>query len=221
MTRNIRGRASGPVFFDLPMSVHPALLLAAWIAFACVLPWLSPEKLVLCSLLLAPLAWKRELRAQLAFLLRRTRVLLLAMVLLYGFFTPGTPLVTEMSAGPSIEGLRGGALQAWRLMLVLLSLGAVLSLLGQEKLLAGLSGLLTPFKLLGMPVERFAVRLSLTMQLAQMRGAMRLTPAAMALALDDKDPEQLENVELEQPQLNWFDGLFVLMVALVLGGLLW
>lgn len=147
------------------MIIHPTILLLAWIAFAVAIPWFGVLALWAASALLALGVWVGGVKACWR-LVRRTRILLIALLVLYAFATPGAPLLAAWEV-PTQEGLLAGALQAWRLLLMITALALLLTRLNHEQLLAGIYGLLAPFKLLGLPLERIAVRLWLTMQYAE------------------------------------------------------
>jgi hypothetical protein len=189
-------------------------------AFAGILPWLTRGELVICSLLLLPLLLRPLGRVRFGLLLRRTRVLLLALLLMYGFATPGAPLLPDWPLSPSVQGLEQGGLQAWRLLLVLGSLAIVLTHLGPSRLLAGIYALALPFQSVGMPAERFAVRLAQVLEQANRLGPMRLTPAGIEAAFEAV-PLAAAHVEFELPAFGWRDGLFALGVLGMAGGLLW
>lgn len=221
MTRNERGRVSGPFFFDSPMSVHPVILLSAWILFVSLVPGLEMEKLLLCSLLLSLLLAKKEVRSVFVRLLRRTRWLLLALVMLYGFFTQGQALIAHWQWGPSEEGLRSGVIQALRLVLILLSLASILAALNGNRLIAGLYGLIKPLGYLGMAVDRMVVRLALTLRMAETQGAIPLNSTDLMKSLGANQGQTIEVVEFELTALTWIDGVFVLCFVALIGALLW
>lgn len=198
------------------------MLLTAWIGFAGILPWLTMGRLLACSGLLLPLLLFPEVSGSFRSLLRRTRVLLLALVLLYGFATPGTAVFSDWPVvSPTFEGLRHGGVQVWRLVLILVSLAALLSYLGKGQLVAGLYALLAPLKRLNVPVDRFAVRLALVMGSVHSVAPIRLTPSAMAAELARRPPELPAVIEFEVPAITGWDVVFALCVLMLCGWLLW
>jgi len=140
-------------------------LLLAWIAFAVALPWFSVLILWMTSALLALAVWAGGFNTCWR-LVRRTRVLIIALLVLYTFATPGAPLFAAWEV-PTHEGLLAGAQQAGRLLLMITALALLIVRLSREQLLAGIYGLLAPFKPLGLPLERIAARLWLTLQYAE------------------------------------------------------
>ncbi|MCF8149802.1 MAG: hypothetical protein K9K30_13850 [Burkholderiaceae bacterium] len=100
--------------------------------------------------------------AHLGLLLRRSRWLLLTMLVMFGWLTPGTPL--PGIPGASQEGLLLAAESIARLLIALSVVAMLLQKLPPTRLVAGIRSLLTPLALLGIPRDRVAVRLALTLQ---------------------------------------------------------
>lgn len=189
--------------------------------FASILPWLTPGALAVCSgLVLAVLLFPAS-RPGFRMLMRRTRVLLLALILLYGFGTPGVSLFPGLGgASPTMEGLEQGGLQAWRLVLVLASLALLSSHLGRTGLTAGLYALVLPLKRLGLPIHRFAVRLALVLDLTGSLPPVRWN-SGLSAALASPCPELPAKVEFDLPPMTKWDVLFALCSLWLFGWLLW
>jgi energy-coupling factor transport system permease protein len=124
---------------------HPASLLLTWLGFAMVLQWVSLPWLL--SLALASLgfslvgAFERSSN-----LIGRSRWLLLSLLVLFLFVTPGEFLPGVWgSLGLTYEGLRLGGEQLARLLAMLSSLALLHQHLGTQGLLAGFHWLLAPF----------------------------------------------------------------------------
>lgn len=201
------------------MTIHPTALLLAWIAFAVAIPWFSVIVLWAVSALLALGVWASGINNCWR-LVRRTRILLIALLVLYAFATPGAPLIAAWEV-PTQEGLQAGAVQAWRLLLMITALAIVLTHLKREPLLAGIYGLLAPFKPLGLPLDRIAVRFWLTLQYAEngMRGHSLRERWEAALTLPNA-PSSI--MTLEFPAFVLLDLLFVFgFGALLVGALTW
>ena len=94
-------------------------------------------------------------------LVRRSRWLLLAMLVMFGWLTPGTPLANI--PGASQEGLLLAADNIVRLFIALATVAWVLKALSTPELVAGMRSLMAPLALLGIPRDRIAVRLALTL----------------------------------------------------------
>ena len=145
------------------INLHPALRIVSLMLLAIIAQWLQVPGLLalLAALLLCllQLGWK-----DFRLLLRRARWLLLSLLLIYVFATPG-----EYVAGlpewlaPTYEGLHSGLLQALRLVVMLTGLAVLLATGSRETWIAGIYTLIQPLALLGLSPERFAVRLWLTL----------------------------------------------------------
>lgn len=94
-------------------------------------------------------------------LLRRSRWLLITMLVMFGWLTPGTPLPSI--PGASQEGLLLAADNLARLIVALSIVALLLKALPAPQLVAGMRSLLAPLALLGVPRDRIAVRLALTL----------------------------------------------------------
>jgi energy-coupling factor transporter transmembrane protein EcfT len=142
------------------MRPHPSSLIllggAALLAIASregIALYLGCSGLVLAALIAAP--------SDLRLLLRRSRWLLLTMLAMFGWMTPGTPL--PEIPGASQEGLLLAADNIARLFIALATLALLLRTLDPPKLVVGMRSLLAPLALFGFSRDRIAVRLALTL----------------------------------------------------------
>jgi hypothetical protein len=150
-------------------------------------------------------------------LVRRTRLLVLVLLLLYAFATPGAPLLPQWPFfSPTAEGLSLGLAQAWRLLLALLALSVLLRVLGLAGLATGLFALLRPFAWVGFPVDRFTVRLVLALDFARSAGRLPADPSRLAASLDASVPHLPETIEVDSYPLRWRDGAVLLCSILIL-----
>lgn len=96
--------------------------------------------------------------------LRRARWFFFSIFLIYAFGTPGE-LVPHfpVSVAPSFEGLHLALLQISRLLIALAALNILLVTTKKDELMLALYILLQPLKYVGLDVERFSVRLLLTL----------------------------------------------------------
>ncbi len=143
------------------MRLHPASLIFLWLALLFLASTLTGAGLTLvCVLLLLGALFAAATHLQK--LLRRSRWLLLMLVVLFGWMTPGTPVA--QLPGASLEGLQLGAEQLGRLILALAALAIVLRVLSPVELVAGMRTLLRPLEFVGLPRDRIAVRVALTLE---------------------------------------------------------
>ncbi|AZN36244.1 CbiQ family ECF transporter T component [Iodobacter ciconiae] len=141
--------------------VHSANQIVVWLWVASILQTLQGTPLIVFSAACISLAsYVCPDRCWLT--LKRTRFLLLAIALVYGWSTPGQYLwVSRWS--PTEEGMYWGGLQLVRLLGVLATLQLLLSRLSANRIFSGLYTLFAPLACLGLRRERWALRLSLTM----------------------------------------------------------
>jgi hypothetical protein len=205
------------------MPVHPATLFAAWISFAVVLPAFSPTVLTIVSLAGAAVLLTEAGRRNAWSLLRRIRVLLLALLAIYGFATPGQPVVSAWGRlAPTLEGLAAGGLQAWRLILLVTWLATLLAHLGRSRVLAAIFTLSKPLSFFGFPADRFAVRLWLTLGAVEASSPRTFSPAALAASIDAPIRTLLpQEIELDLPPMTWRDPLFLSVWVAGLAALAW
>lgn len=211
------------------MTLHPASLLLAWLSLALALQWLSlPVLLMLGALVFPGAIWLAGARFSL--LLRRARWLLLSVVVLFAFATPGSPLPAPADAlGITFEGAQLAAAHVLRLTLLLGMLAILLERLGIPALIAGLYTLLAP---LGQNRRRgqMALRLLLVLEYVEQGRAARrdgtqagwrywLDPQSTAAPLDalnDYPP-----IELHVAPLGAIDRIAMLLALLGLGAAYW
>jgi energy-coupling factor transport system permease protein len=101
-------------------------------------------------------------------LLRRTRWIMLSLLLIYAYSTPGQPLSDSLGMfAPSVDGLADGLQQLTRLLAALAGLSILLNNLHRQQLIAGLYTLFAPLQWMGLSPERLAVRIALTLHYAE------------------------------------------------------
>lgn len=156
------------------MKFHPAAQILTWCLLVATLQALGPWGLLIAAglVLLATFVWSGR---KFLHLLRRTRWIMLSLLLIYAWSTPGQPLWQQLGAfSPTHEGMADGLLQLLRLLAALGGLAILLDRLHRQQLISGLYTLFVPLRLFGLSRERAAVRLALTLhyaEVAMMRGA--------------------------------------------------
>ncbi len=199
------------------MQFHPAAQILTWcllVATMQVLPLgilLAPAGLVLlCAFVIS--------RHKFIQLLRRTRWIMLSLLLIYAYSTPGQALSDALGMfSPSREGLADGALQLSRLLAALAGLAILLERLHRQQLIAGLYTLFAPLQWLGLSRERFAVRLALTLHYAEaamLRGTHSWQDALRGLF--EPHGETTRHMELPLYRFAVGDALLLLVASLIL-----
>lgn len=221
-------RAEG--FFALSppdLYFHPATKILLWLGFAVAVQEFDLP-LLGASSALAVLALLITRAGASLNMLRRSRWLLLSLLLVYAFATPGDPVFPELGTfSPTIQGLLGGGTQAWRLALLLATLALLLHTCPRENLLSGIYILLKPYRFLGLDPERIAVRLWLTLRYAEQRrsstGARNSFQAWwQELRLSgESTADAAAHVSIELAPFTWRDTAILAIAALLLGVALW
>lgn len=203
-------------------SIHPAIQILLWLGFAVVVQGLDIVPLaVLTMLAVFSLLIVRNSGA--LHMLRRVRWLLLSLMLIYAFATPGDPIFPAFGMfGPSLQGLRGGGMQAWRLALLLVALALLLRSCPRESLLSGLYVLLRPFRKMGLNADRVAVRLWLTLRYAEQQPRQNIQAWWHELRSSlDGAPAGAAQVTLELAAFTWRDAAVLALATIMAVLALW
>jgi len=123
------------------------------------------DNLMLFSLMMLSFVMVLSLRVSI-FLhtVRRMRWLLLSILVIYAFGTPGELIPAfSVNFAPTYEGLQSGLVQIEKLLIALAALSLLLTSSPREQMMLGLYMLLIPFRFAGLNIERFAARLMLTL----------------------------------------------------------
>lgn len=156
------------------MKFHPAAQILVWCLLVATLQVVGMRTLLIAAglVLLVTLGVSGR---KFSHLLRRTRWIMLSLLAIYAFSTPGEALLPQAGAlSPTREGVMDGAQQLLRLLAAVGALAILLDRLHRQQLISGLYTLFGPLRLLGLSPERAAVRLALTLhyaEVAMMRGA--------------------------------------------------
>lgn len=190
------------------MRVHPATLILVWGLLVASLQLLTGMKLLALAglMLLASMLLSAH---KFLLLLRRTRWVMLSLLIIYAYVTPGHAIVETLGAySPTREGFLEGAVQLLRLLAALAGLAWLLDRLHRQQMIAGLYVLLAPLSLFQLSRERVAVRLALTLhyaEVAMLRGARHWRTHLQELFQPVTDAAQ--PVELTLPRFAWTDWL--------------
>lgn len=179
--------------------VHPVIRVICFLVFASCLALGGPVQLLLGGGVLGVcyLLWFRDFTASGARMVFRIRWLLLALMGIYGWLTPGRALLPAAdgwvaAAFPTQEGLAAGAFRALALIMIVLAVNALLRSTDRGALLSAIYRLCGPLRAVGISPERLAVRMVLTMEavehvrglvsrsLAEAGGVLRTLPNAGA-----------------------------------------
>jgi len=147
--------------------MHPVIRVVSFLVFCVALARPDPGQLIVAVLLIGGLLFTLTLAQvrQTLVMVRRLRWLLLSILVIYGWFTPGVPLDLPLPEYllPTRAGLEEGAPRVLTLILILLAAGILLVSTSRQQLIAALYWLLSPLRHLRWPPERLAIRLALTL----------------------------------------------------------
>lgn len=197
--------------------MHSGFLILLWLVGVALVQFLPVSVLagvaLGCALFSCVLARSRLLR-----LLRRTRFLLLAIFVLFAWFTPGEAILAAWPRiSPTHEGLRLAAEHLARLFTVLSSVAMLLERLPPERLVGGLRALCRPLGWVGLPADRASVRLLLVLRYVEFSTEDGLGDWRAWLLGEGPAPDA-ERLHLAIEQIGMRE---VVLGACVLGGLLW
>jgi energy-coupling factor transport system permease protein len=199
------------------MKFHPAAQILTWCLLVAIMQFLTLEILLVAAGFVLLFALLRSAH-KLMQLLRRTRWIMLSLLLIYAYSTPGQPLLNALGIfSPSREGLSDGVLQLTRLLAALAGLAILLDRLHRQQLIAGLYTLLAPLQLIGVSRERVAVRLALTLHYAEV-AMLRETHTWQdnLRSLFEPHDETSKQMELTLYRFGISDGLLVGFALLLL-----
>jgi energy-coupling factor transporter transmembrane protein EcfT len=196
---------------------HPAAQILTWCLLVASMQFLVFEKLLVAAgfVFLAAILISARKFLQ---LLRRTRWILLSLLVIYAYTTPGQPLFDALGMfSPSREGLSEGVLQLARLLAAIAGLAILLDRLHRQQLIAGLYFLLAPLQLFGVSRERVAVRLALTLHYAEVAMLHKTgTWQDNLRSLFEPHDESGRHIELSLYRFGVGDGLLVGFAVLLL-----
>ncbi len=211
--------------------VHPATFIFLWILFVLSTAHLSLAYLSLFSLVLLFLSvfypfllWR---------LFKRSKILFLSTLFIYAYSGNGRYLYPALGwASPSIEGLYAGMYSILHLWCMVSSLLLLRQYLDARAWLRGMLGLLQPLAWSGLPVQRLAVRLCLTLQYAErLLMQFRLTPTnvvaqlsqqlAYIPAAEQADDQAVVVLAVDSPIWSRAERLFCLGLSMGMGWWQW
>ena len=189
---------------------HPAALILLWACFTIIMQSLPADGLLFAGAPLLVIACMLS-PAHFFTLLRRTRWIMLSLLLIYAYATPGEAVWIWLAQfSPTREGLLDGLLQLCRLSFALAGLTILLGLLPQQQLVGGLYTLAYPLRYVGLSRERVAVRLALTLHYAE--SAMQDTAADWRCSIEHllaHAEVKQHNIELHITPFTLRDGLLL------------
>ncbi|MCF8193253.1 MAG: energy-coupling factor transporter transmembrane protein EcfT [Candidatus Methylopumilus sp.] len=203
--------------------MHPFVKIACFFFLLLLLQYLSPSSIAVLCGLICLLAAVLNL-PHFSQLIKRMRWLFLSLLLVYAYATPGEYLAfLPLNVAPSYEGLHLGLMQIAKLLIAVASLSALFASASKSQLMAGLWTLLSPLRLVGLNVERFTVRMLLTLHYVEqmaVQAKLKLDFSQLdKLALAPDEPGVTLPLILAQPAFTWFDKAMLSLMLLAVMGL--
>ena len=203
--------------------MHPFVKIACFFFLLLLLQYLSPSSIAVLCGLICLLAAVLNL-SHFSQLIKRMRWLFLSLLLVYAYATPGEYLAfLPLNVAPSYEGLHLGLMQIGKLLIAVASLSALFASASKSQLMAGLWTLLSPLRLVGLNVERFTVRMLLTLHYVEQMAVqpkLKLDFSQLdKLALAPDEPGATLPLILAQPAFTWFDKAMLSLMLLAVMGL--
>ena len=203
--------------------MHPFVKIACFFFLLLLLQYLSPSSIAVLCGLICLLAAVLNL-PHFSQLIKRMRWLFLSLLLVYAYATPGEYLAfLPLNVAPSYEGLHLGLMQIGKLLIAVASLSALFASASKSQLMAGLWTLLSPLRLVGLNVERFTVRMLLTLHYVEqmaIQPKLKLDFSQLdKLALASDEPGATLPLILAQPAFTWFDKAMLSLMLLAVMGL--
>jgi hypothetical protein len=203
--------------------MHPFVKIACFFFLLLLLQYLSPSSIAVLCGLICLLAAVLNL-PHFSQLIKRMRWLFLSLLLVYAYATPGEYLAfLPLNVAPSYEGLHLGLMQIAKLLIAVASLSALFASASKSQLMAGLWTLLSPLRLVGLNVERFTVRMLLTLHYVEQMAVqpkLKLDFSQLdKLALAPDEPGATLPLILAQPAFTWFDKAMLSLMLLAVMGL--
>lgn len=151
--------------------MHPLIRVVCFLVFSAWLAFGGAVELACGGALLAGayLAASPRLFRPAVTMIYRMRWFLISLFIVYGWFTPGQPLLGGEGARlaelwPTREGVLAGLLRAALLMAIVAGANLLLRTTSRDELLVAVYGLTRPLAWLGVPRERVAVRMVLVVE---------------------------------------------------------
>ncbi len=196
--------------------MHSGVILFLWLIGVVFFQSLPTDALLLslCLLIfftfcLAPARFWR--------LLKRVGVLIVAIVILFAWFSPGEAVLADWPRiSPTREGIAMAVVHVGRLLVVICAVAVLLEKLSLQRLTNGLNALARPFTFLGLERQRLAIRLLLVLQYMDGRGSFSRRHWRDWLVVDDFSTAGPVSLQVEK--MGWLDWGVLVVVSMVMTG---
>jgi energy-coupling factor transporter transmembrane protein EcfT len=199
--------------------MHVLLKFLSLLVLALMLSLVSLPQLFVMFISLNLVALLNNAKAYLR-MLRRIRWLLLVLLVIYAFSTPGEYIKNwPVNFSPSYEGVRAGLMQAMKIATMLAGLSLLLTTSTKEILIGGIYQILKPLELLKIDTKKFAVRIWLTMHYVETQdnqAKSKLTPLQILESIGLHEPNMEHGVNEVILQVSAFTRLDYFLILLTI-----
>lgn len=194
--------------------MHAGLSIFIWLIGVAALQFATPVVLYGILAVLIVIAWRRA-PARCRRLFHKVRFLLLALFVLFAWFTPGEALLAAMPAfSPTWEGVCLAFEHAGRLAAVVCCVAILMASLPANRLVGGLYALMRPLAAVGLPSERIAVRVLLVLRYVEAPVGSDWRHWLLAPPQDDVGPIVVARERFSRWDLLW--GMAAVVAVLML-----
>lgn len=173
--------------------MHPVIKIVSFLVFGAAVSMANGQVLLAGVLLVLPLyifGNKIHFHGALR-MLKRLKWLFVSILVIYLFFTPGQLLWSDVIWSPTFEGLTQGLLRVAVLVLLVAAVNYLISSTEQDDFLSAVLWCLRPLSFFGLPHERLAIRITLTIdEVSQVRERhlfeVRNSPVDDSVVKDEK-----------------------------------
>ena len=130
-------------------------------------------------------------------MLKRLKWLFISILIVYLFFTPGQLLWPGVVWSPTLEGLTQGLLRVAVLVLLVAAVNFLISSTEQDDFLSAVLWCLRPLSFVGLPHERLAVRITLTLD-----EVSQISKKHLYENRDELAHSELKHSELQQEEIH-------------------
>jgi len=194
-------------------TMHTGLMILLWLCGVAALQF-ADETVLFVAVTVCAVAACRYAPARSRQLLKRVRYLLLAIVVLFAFFTPGQALFIDFpTISPSREGSRLAIDHIARILAVVFCVALLMQRLSPQRLVGGIYALLRPVGLFGVSAERIAVRILLTLNEVETDA-----PGQWRQWLQEAEKDEpAVTIHIVRETFGWRDMMALVMAALLIG----
>ena len=155
--------------------------------------------------------------------IKRFKWFFLVMIVIFAFNTPGEHLAAwPFSISPTYEGLMAGLTQTLRICVMLAALSLIIAANTRQQLISGFYFIFSPFKYLGLEVERFAARLWLTLHYVELQRNNNVNQDSIGRLkemtnLQSNPIDEEVSIQFKMPQFSLIDyAVIALLLTFVL-----